>query len=71
MAAKTIIINEMRGDLSAYFTRGIAKRPNTNKQFPHAMPIYKPSYRGYIGTHERFITAYPCVIENWRFSCEG
>ena len=34
MAAKTVIINEMRGDLSAYFTRGIAKRPNTNKQYP-------------------------------------
>ena len=49
MAAKTIDTNETRGDLSAYFTRGIAKRPTQNKQYPprDAKTLSHLSWDGY------------------------
>ncbi len=65
-----VIKCENVGHCSVYFLRGIAKRPNRNKQpTPRYTYMYNtPTYGVSIGTHRRFMTAYPSVDENWRFS---
>jgi len=50
--------------LSGYSFKGIAKRLSRNKQYPprHAHILFPPT-GGCIGTHERFVTAYPSTFE--------
>jgi hypothetical protein len=47
-----------------YSFKGIAKRLSRNKQYPprHAHILFPPT-GGMIGTHERFVTAYPSTFE--------